>query len=49
MVFCTKKVYKEKPPGYIDFKHPSHVYRPRKTLYGLNKLPELSFIVFALF
>lgn len=31
-----EKVHKEKPPGYIDFKHPSHVYRPRKTLYGFK-------------
>lgn len=34
--FLHEKVYKEKPPDYIDFKHPSHVWRPRKTLYGFK-------------
>ncbi|GJY75077.1 retrovirus-related pol polyprotein from transposon TNT 1-94 [Tanacetum coccineum] len=31
-------VYVSQPEGFVDPEHPSHVYRLKKALYGLNKL-----------
>nr|GFA04647.1 retrovirus-related Pol polyprotein from transposon TNT 1-94 [Tanacetum cinerariifolium] len=32
-------VYVWKPKGFIDADHPSHVYKLKKALYGLNQAP----------
>ena len=29
----------EQPPGFIDPKHPHHVFRLKKALYGLKQAP----------
>ena len=33
----SEKVYVEQPKGFKDSKFPNHVYRLKKTLYGLKK------------
>jgi len=32
----NEEVYVEQPPGFEDHQHPNHVYKLKKTLYGLN-------------
>ncbi|GKB80935.1 retrovirus-related pol polyprotein from transposon TNT 1-94 [Tanacetum coccineum] len=34
-----EKVYVSQPEGFIDPDHPTHVYRLKKALYGLNQAP----------
>nr|GFA71648.1 putative Gag-Pol polyprotein [Tanacetum cinerariifolium] len=34
-----KDVYMCQPEGFIDSDHPSHVYKLKKALYGLNQTP----------
>ena len=31
-----KEVYVEQPPGFEDYKHPDHVFKLTKALYGLK-------------
>ncbi|GKE67239.1 retrovirus-related pol polyprotein from transposon TNT 1-94, partial [Tanacetum coccineum] len=33
-----EEVYVSQPEGFIDPDHPTHVYRLKKDLYGLNRL-----------
>ena len=33
----------EQPPGYVDSKHPNHVCRLNKALYGLRQAPRAWF------
>nr|GEU29463.1 copia protein [Tanacetum cinerariifolium] len=32
-----EEVYVSQPEGFVDLDHPTHVYRPKKTLYGLKQ------------
>ena len=34
-----EEVFVEQPPGFVDPKHPDHVYRLDKALYGLKQAP----------
>ncbi|GKC35393.1 retrovirus-related pol polyprotein from transposon TNT 1-94 [Tanacetum coccineum] len=34
-----EKVYVSQPEGFVDLDHPTHVYRLKKALYGLNQAP----------
>nr|GEV47733.1 hypothetical protein [Tanacetum cinerariifolium] len=34
-----EEVYVSQPEGFVDPDHPTHVYRLKKTLYGLNQAP----------
>nr|GEW93600.1 retrovirus-related Pol polyprotein from transposon TNT 1-94 [Tanacetum cinerariifolium] len=34
-----EEIYVSQPEGFVDPDHPTHVYRLKKTLYGLNKAP----------
>ena len=31
----NEKIYVSQPPGFEDHKHPNHVYKIKKALYGL--------------
>nr|GFB54707.1 hypothetical protein [Tanacetum cinerariifolium] len=35
----NKVVYVSQPEGFMDLKHPTHVYRLKKALYGLKQAP----------
>nr|GEV81706.1 copia protein [Tanacetum cinerariifolium]GEW92831.1 copia protein [Tanacetum cinerariifolium] len=35
--FINEEVYIAQPPGFIDFKKPDHVYKLKKSLYGLKQ------------
>ena len=35
--FINEEVYVEQPPGFQSFNFPNHVFKLKKTLYGLNK------------
>ena len=37
--FIKEEVYVEQPPGFDDHKHPDHVFKLTKALYGLKKAP----------
>ena len=37
--YITEEVFVKKPPGFEDFKNPSHVFKLRKALYGLKQAP----------
>ena len=32
-----EELYVDQPPDFVDYKHPNHVYRVKKTLYGLKQ------------
>ncbi|GJZ59209.1 retrovirus-related pol polyprotein from transposon TNT 1-94 [Tanacetum coccineum] len=34
-----EEVYVSQPEGFVDFDHPTHVYRLKKALYGLKQAP----------
>ena len=35
----AEETYVEQPKGFIDPKHPNHVFRLKKALYGLKQAP----------
>ena len=35
--YIEKEIYVEKPLGFVDFKHPNHVYKLEKALYGFKQ------------
>ena len=37
--YIKEEVYVEQPPGFVDSKHPNHVFRLKKALYGLKQAP----------
>ena len=37
--FINEKVFVEQPPGFEDFNFPNHVFKLKKTLYGLKQTP----------
>ncbi|KAK2369267.1 putative mitochondrial protein [Trifolium repens] len=37
--YIHEEVYVKQPPGFEDFKNPSHVYKLKKALYGLKQAP----------
>ena len=37
--YINEKVYVEQPPGFVDPKHPNHVFRLKKALYRLKQAP----------
>ena len=37
--YISEEVYVKQPPGFEDFKNPSHVFKLRKALYGLKQTP----------
>ena len=37
--YINEKVYVEQPPGFEDDKKSNHVYKLKKTLYGLKLAP----------
>ena len=37
--YINELVYIEQPPGFKDENKPNHVYKLRKTLYGLKQVP----------
>ncbi|GJY81718.1 retrovirus-related pol polyprotein from transposon TNT 1-94 [Tanacetum coccineum] len=38
--FINEEVYVAQHPGFIDFEKPDHVYKRKKTLYGLKQVPK---------
>nr|GFA48546.1 retrovirus-related Pol polyprotein from transposon TNT 1-94 [Tanacetum cinerariifolium] len=42
-------VYVSQPEGFVDPEHPSHVYRLKKALYGLNQAPRAWYDKLSLF
>jgi hypothetical protein len=39
--YINEEVYVEQPPGFEDDKKSNHVYKLKKTLYGLNQAPRV--------
>ena len=39
-----EEVFVKQPPGYEDLKHPGHVYKLKKSLYGSKQAPKLGMI-----
>ena len=37
--YIEEEIYVEQPLGFVDFDHPNHVYKLKKTLYGLKEAP----------
>ena len=46
----AEEVYVAQPPGFADPKHPNHVYKLKKALYGVDpvflRLNEISMILY---
>ncbi|GJR12907.1 retrovirus-related pol polyprotein from transposon TNT 1-94 [Tanacetum coccineum] len=38
--FINKEVYVAQPPGFVDFEKPNHVFKLKKTFYGLKQAPK---------
>nr|GEX42090.1 copia protein [Tanacetum cinerariifolium] len=43
--FINEEVYVAQPLGFIDFEKPNHIYKLKKALYGLKKVPKACDIV----
>ena len=37
--YLYEEIYMDQPLGFIDQKHPNHVYRLKKSLYGPKRVP----------
>ena len=37
--YIKEEVYVEQQPGFVDPKHPNHVFRLKRALYGLKQAP----------
>jgi len=37
--YIDEEVYVSQPPGFEDHKHPDHVFKLKKALYGLKEAP----------
>ena len=37
--YIEEEIYVDKPPGFVDSKHPSNVYMLKKALYDLKQAP----------
>nr|UBX54600.1 transposon Ty3-I Gag-Pol polyprotein [Lupinus angustifolius] len=37
--YIQEEMFVEQPPGFEDYKHPSHVYKLKKAFYGLKQAP----------
>ncbi|GJV45366.1 retrovirus-related pol polyprotein from transposon TNT 1-94, partial [Tanacetum coccineum] len=38
--FINEEVYVAQPPNFVDFEKPNHVFKLKKTFYGLKKAPK---------
>ena len=38
--FINEEVYVEQPPGFQSFNFPNHVFKLKKTRYGLKQAPK---------
>ncbi|GJT21064.1 retrovirus-related pol polyprotein from transposon TNT 1-94 [Tanacetum coccineum] len=38
--FINEEVYVARPPGFVDFEKPNHVFKLKKALYGLKQAPK---------
>ncbi|GJS69493.1 retrovirus-related pol polyprotein from transposon TNT 1-94 [Tanacetum coccineum] len=38
--FINEEVYVAQPPGFVDFEKPNHVFKLKKTVYGLKQAPK---------
>ena len=45
----NKIVYVSQPEGFVDFDRPTHVYRLKKALYGLNQAPRAWYDILSMF
>ena len=37
--YIKEEIYVDEPLGFVDSKHPNHVYKLKKALYGLQQAP----------
>ena len=37
--YIEEEIYIDQPPSFVDFEHPNHVYKLKKTLCGLKEAP----------
>ena len=38
----SEEVFVKQPPGFEDLKHPDHVYKLKKSLYGFKQAPSVT-------